>query len=99
MQDREQMIINPYGDSFMVINKNQLINYFDEYDDQYNKRNKLDKYDEFYLCTYCLNKSFCDYEITFELNNSIVISNNIYFYNYYANQEDINRLNFFFRIK
>ena len=65
MQGREQMIINPYGDSFMVLHKSKLINFYNEYDKEYDKKyekdNKNDKYDNFYICIYCLMKTFCDY--------------------------------------
>ena len=40
MQGREQMIINPYGNSFMVLHKSKLINFYNEYDEEYDKKKR-----------------------------------------------------------
>ena len=71
------MSINPYGDSFMSLDR---YIFFDDYKD-YDKY----RYDSFYICVYCLDVSLCNYEITFELNNATNIPNNINFYNFYCN--------------
>ena len=74
MQNREQMSINPYGDSFM-----SLRYIFSDDHKDYDKY----RYDSFYICVYCLDVSLCNYAITFELNNATNIPNNINFYNFY----------------
>ena len=82
MPDKAQMSINPYGNNFMVIKKDMLI---EENEEDYNYFGDED----FYLCVYCLNDLNCYYKITFELNNYIIIPKNINFYNYYVNENEI----------
>jgi len=82
MPDKAQMSINPYGNNFMVIKKEKLI---EEDEEDYNYFGDED----FYLCVYCLNDLNCNYKITFELNNYIIIPKNINFYNYYVNENEI----------
>ena len=79
MPDRTQMNINPYGNSFMAINKEFLIYYYGEDDERYD-----DLTESFYLCVYCINELNCNYSITFEFNNTTYIPNNINFFNYYS---------------
>ena len=83
MPDRDQMSINPYGDNFMAISKDQLIDYNNN-DDYRNKKD--DKYDVFYLCIYCL-EEMCNYNVNFELKSFIDISYNNY-YNYLVNENN-----------
>ena len=75
MPIREQMSINPYGDSFMTINSSILISNLDD--------NNYPFDESFYLCVYCVDESLCDYIITFKLESSINIPNNINYFNYY----------------
>ena len=82
MPYRQQMNINPYGNNLMSINRNILIEYYEEEDSW-----RYDYYNEsFYLCVYCLNELSCNYKITFEFNNYINMPNNINFFNYVSHE-------------
>ena len=83
LPERSYMSINPYGDNFMVINKIRLLE-----NDEEDYENNDSQEESFSLCVYCLDGSNCKYGVTFELNNSTIINNNISFYNYYVYEEN-----------